>query len=148
MVNKKLSYIFRYRYLKLLLISTSVLINFTLMLFAIFYLIWGGEKTLEVLIFSLIYTTSKSIFDYYLIRSKDVFFDEKYTYVKTINNQLISIQNTNIKTIKRVYYFFYKISLKEKLDLPIKSVYYFISPNPSFFRQKELKEIINYAKNC
>jgi hypothetical protein len=118
------------------------------MLFAIFYLIWGGEKKLEVLIFSLIYTTSKSIFDYYLIRSKDVFFDEKYIYVKTINNQLISIQNTNIKTIKRVYYFFYEISLKENLDLPIKSVYYFISPNPSFFRQKELKEIINYAKNC
>lgn len=147
MVNRALSYVFRNRYGKQVMILTSISINLGLLIFSFLYFYYGEEKRLLVLAFSCFYVSTKSVFDFYLYKSNIVLFDDNSLYVKTTSKKVFIVPRNNILTIKRVFFYFYKISFMETFGLPFREIYYFISPNPSFFRQKELKEILMYVKN-
>ncbi len=71
------------------------------------------------------------LFDYFLSKSLNINYDENYLYVEIRRKHFISIPLNKIEEIVHLG----------------NQTFYFISPNPSFFRQKEVKELLNYKKH-
>lgn len=124
----------------------SILICLVLLIFSILYMIWGTKNKIEVASISLLYCLLSSIFDFFLIKSKDVLYDETKIYIRKVKDNFAEIQFQQIVEIKRVFFYFYQISYFEDLNNVRSKVYYYISPYPSIFRQKELKMILKDAK--
>lgn len=148
MVRKKLSFVFKIPYGKQILLISTILMNLALLTFAIMYLLWGDEKKVTVMVFIILYTFVTSAFSYLLLKSRDIYYDDKLLYIKMARNQWMDVPLSKIKEVNRMYYYFYKISFFDNADIVFNEVYYFISPNPTFSKQDELKEVLQYAKNC
>lgn len=146
MVKKYLSFNYGFLYGKQLTLFISISVCVGLFIFSILYMMWGIEKKIEVFSISLLYCLLSSIFDFFLIKSKDVLYDESSIYIRKGKKDLVELQYNQISEIKRVFFYFYRISFYESL-VNIRNVIYYISPYPSFFMQKELKKILNNAKN-
>lgn len=146
MVKKYLSFNYGFLYGKQLTLFISISVCLGLLIFSILYLMWGTEKKIEVFSISLLYCIQSSIFDFFLIKSKDILYDESSIYIRKGKNYFLELKFNHISEIRRVFFYFYRISFCESSD-NIRNVIYYISPYPSFFMQKELKKILNNAKN-
>lgn len=78
---------------------------------------------------------------YYLLQSKDIYYDKDNIYIMISNNKYSIISHAEILDIKRRIHFFYKIEFINK-----KSIFYFIGFYPSLHRQAEVDEILFYAQ--
>jgi hypothetical protein len=146
MVGKRLSFDFKFSYSKLVMIIISILVSLAVLTFSILFMMWGTEKKFEVFCITVLYCLASCIFDYFLIRSKDVLYDEERLYVSKKKEGFVELPFNQIKEIKRVFFYFYRISFHEKWDMIGNEVYFYISPYPSIFKLKEIKEIMSCKK--
>lgn len=146
MVRKYLSFNFKQLFFKQLMIFISIIINIAVFTFSIAYLFFGVQHKVETVIITQLYFFHSIIFDYILIKSKDVLYDETKLFIKNGKGSFIELPFDQIVKIKRVFFYFYKVTFKNNINQEDK-IYYYISPYPTFSRQKELIEISRYAKS-
>ena len=129
------------------MIFMSIIINLAVFTFSIAYIIWGVQNMVETIIITQLYFFHSIIFDYFLLKSKEVLYDETKLFIKNRKNNFIELPFDQIAKIKRVFFYFYQITFKNNLVNQGNKIYYYISPYPTFSRQKELIEISSYAKS-
>lgn len=142
---EQLSFKFYLKYGKNILVISSITTSIALLLFMLFYLLWGTDNKIQVFCFLTLYLSTSNIFNYYLIRSKSVKYDSNFLYIENGHNNWKEIPIRSVVKIERTYHYFYTIYYKSTEILGGKVVF-FISPNPSFFKSKKVKEVLNYAK--
>jgi hypothetical protein len=147
MVKKWLSFDFKFTYGKAIMILISILVSTALFAFSILYMIWGTEKKVEVFCAINLFCLASFTFDYLLIKSKDILYDAKRIYIRGSNKDFVELPISKIKKIKRVFFYFYKISFFDRLEIIGLDVYFYISPYPSIFRQKNIKELMSHGEN-
>lgn len=142
---KPLSFEFYLKYGRNILVITSIIANIVLFLFMVFYLLWGTNNKIQVFCFLTLYISTSNIFNYYLIKSKSIKYDSSYLYIENSNDNLEKIPIKNVIRIRRTYHYFYTIYYNSNETVEGKIIF-FISPNPSFFKSKKVKEVLSYAK--
>lgn len=142
---EQLSFKFYLKYGKNILLITSIIASIALFLFMICYLLWGANNKIQVFCFLSLYISTSNIFNYYLIKSKSIKYDSDYLYIEHSNYNLEKIPIKNVVRIKRTYHYFYTIHYNSN-KAEEETILFFISPNPSFFKSKKVKEVLNYAK--
>jgi len=142
---KQLSFKFYWKFSKCLMVVTSIIANVLLLLFLVYYPLWGGDSKMQVFCFLMSYILISGIFDYYLMKSKSVKYDSDFLYIENGNDNWRKISIKSVVKIKRTYYYFCTIYCKRN-DMLEDRIVFFLSPNPSFFKSKEVKEVLFYAK--
>ena len=127
------------------MVVTSILASILLLLFLVYYLLWGGDSKMQVFCFSVLYIFMSSVFDYYLIKSKSVKYDSSFLYIGNGGDNWREISIKSVVKIKRTYYCFCTIYCMRN-DMLEDRIVFFLSPNPSFFKSEEIKEVLCYAK--
>lgn len=139
-----LSYQFPFKYGKQVLLINSFVSSVAVFIFMIFYLLYGGTSKIEVFCFLILYISASSTFDYYLIKSKSIKYDTKSLLIQNDPDNWEEIPLKNVIKIKRTYHYFYKLYYRCN-DASKKETVFFISPNPSFFKSRKVKEVLDYA---
>ena len=142
---KQLSFEFYYKFLKKILIISSILSNFAILVFIIYYMFWGTNYKILAFCFLMIYVIISSVYNYYLIKSKSIKYDSNSILIQIKPNNWEVISLKRIIKIKRTYHYFYTIYYKSS-EASIEKVIFFISPNPSFSKSEKVKEIFNFAE--
>lgn len=147
MGKKDLSFNFKFRYGRHIMICLSIVLCFFLLAFSILYLVLGSKNQIAVFFIIFLYCILSGVFDFYLIRSKDIFYDETKIYIREKKEVFDEIEINKIEKVKRVFFYFCRISFSTNAGVTGKRLYYYISPYPSFYRQKALIEILNHKKS-
>lgn len=139
-----LSFQFYFKYGKNILVISSIVTSVALFIFMVYYLLWGTTSKIEVFCFLMLYIFTSNIFNYYLAKSKSIKYDSKSMLIQSDPNNWEEIPIKNLIEIKRTYHYFYTLYYRST-DASEKKVIFFISPNPSFFKSKKVKEVLDYA---
>lgn len=142
---KQLSYKYRFKFGKRFNIISSIISSIAILIFIIYYIIFGGEIKIEAFCFLALYLLYSNIFNYYTIISKTIKYNSDYFFIQQESDNWEEISIKNITKIKRTFHYFYTIHYKIINDK--KKVVFFISPNPSFFKSPEVKEILDLKKD-
>ena len=144
MVMQQLSYQFPFKYGKNILLISSIITSIALLVFMILYLLLGTTNRIGVFCFLTFYIVASNIFNYYLIISKSIKYDPKSILIKRKPETWEEIPIKDLIKIKRTYHYFYTLCYRTN-DTSEKKVIFFISPNPSFFKSKKVKDVLDYA---
>jgi hypothetical protein len=142
MVMKQLSFKFNLKCGKNLIVVASIIADVALFVFMVYYILWGTNDKIEVFCFLTLYLSTSNIFNFYLIKSKSIKYNSNFLYIENDNGKWEEIPIKSVIKIKRTYYYFYSIYYE---ITSLKKVVFFISPNPSFFKSRKVKEILDYA---
>jgi hypothetical protein len=140
-----LSFRFYFGFAKEVILISGLIIRI-LLLILLGYLILYRNNQIDVILFLIFYIVVTSIYDYYLLVSKNIKYDYLTLYVQRNKDVWEEIPIKNILRIKRTYHYFYTIHYKIS-DFPEKKVVFFISPNPPFCKTKKVKEVLSYVQN-
>jgi len=138
MVVKNLSYKWK-KFEKSLLLFSTLLVNVIVFLFLVGYIIFRETINEEIVVFCTLSVILSSLLDYFLLIAKDVSFDKHYCY---LGNEKISLHQ--IIKLKRWLYYYYKISYI--VNNKSVSCYFFISFNPTLFRNDNIKNFLSHVK--
>lgn len=119
----------------------SFIINLGVFIFSIAYILWGAELKIVTVIITQLYFFFSIIFDYFLIKSKDVLYDETKLFIRIGRGNLKELPFSQVENIKRVFFYFYQITFKDIISDKENKIYYYVSPYPTLTRQKELIDI-------
>jgi hypothetical protein len=138
-----LSFRFYFSFEKKAILISAVVIRI-LLLYLLGYLVLYKNNQIDVILFLIFYIIVTSIYDYYLLISKNIKYDSFALYIERGKNWE-EIQLKFVTKIKRTFFYFYTINYKidDNLD---KKVIFYISPNPPFCRPKKINEIISYIQ--
>ena len=137
---EKLSFEFKYFWIKFLAIFISISVNLFLIVNMILALIkWNFKVLIVPVIVCIIYLIVSVIYNYLLYRSVTIKYDDQNLII--FNRNLISqtIPIKSIVKIKRTFFHFYRITYKLDINTDSK-LYFYISPNPPLTKPAMVKK--------
>ncbi len=146
---KYLSFKYDWKFMK----EIGLLVNGLLIIFAIAFLIiiltvdfiriTYHDKIIGI-VFLVLFIIYGFIHFYYLLISVDIKYNESDLFIK-IDGKWKKIPIINVLKIKRTFYFYYTIELNKNNILQKSRIVYLI-PNPNFWRDKKVKEVLSFAE--
>jgi len=147
MVEKQLSYVYRFKLEKQIILITTFFPGLVLLvIFSIYFSVTGSGFKYELCIFTLISLFLAITFAYYLKKSKEIFYTNEFLSIRRNNVEYERIPLYFIDRIKRKFYFFYVIYFIKDGENIMKHIYFFISPDPTLLKSKNIKEILLFIK--
>lgn len=142
---KLLSFQFDFKFSKLVLIICSLISTFAIIIFLFYYLVNGISNKFGISCFLVIYLIISNIFSYNISRSKNIVYDSKTLIIQINRNIFEEVPIRRVIKIKRTFFYFYTLYYWGPCNIS-KKVIFFISPNPSFSKPKQVEEVLTYAK--
>ncbi len=137
-----LSYKFHFNWIKYLMITIGLIINIIVSFIIVKTIVNKTQlesiDTIVVLFVFFISVLFSSFYYYYLFKSTNVLFDNKYIYIGNKKNNLKEIKLSHVNKLKRKMMFFYLISFDEK-QCNCEPIYVFISNDIVFGTHKKVK---------
>jgi len=122
--------------------AVSIIVSFMVSVGLICYLFFFRETRFSSLSVLIIvgYVIVSSVYDYYLIKSRQVSFNNEFIFIEREKKKVEKIALKNILKIKRKLFFFYKIIFRNTTG-DVAEVFIFISPNPPFSEPKKIRQL-------
>lgn len=146
-----LSHQFSINLIKYIFFAVSIVLNLVIIISISLYFSINSNvevDSLIAIIFFFLYCLYSFIYNYYLIRSKTLSFDNSNLYIHRRTKPPIIINIHDVISISKRYFYFYQISLR-KNNHKTQKIYFLVTPYITLSKSdnvKTFKKILNEEK--